>query len=187
MDFLTSILLGEDPLTQHSPTLQHPQTPPTSPTNPLEPVQDNVKVLGVVSHTPPNNPQQITNKPHTAQKCWGFVGDVGGTLGETPNTFTLSETVKTPDVGDVGGVWGLLGVGLEIQQALETHNPLSDAGWSTVWRERIQTYLQTLEAWVWREEYDLMRTANNGLPKAREQARAKLLKWFMLEQEAVTA
>ena len=183
MDFLTSILLGEDHLTQHPPTLQHPQTPPTSPTNPLEAVQDTEKVLGVVNHTPTNNPQQITNKPHSGQKCWGFVGNVGGTLEETPNIFMLSETVKTPFVGDVGGVWGLSGVGLELKQALEQHNPLTDAGWSTVWRERIQTHLQALEDWVWRDEYDLMRTANNGLPKARALAREKLVRWhlFMLE------
>ena len=62
-------------------------------------------------------------------------------------------------------------------------DPLSDAGWSTVWRERIQTHLQALEDWVWREEYDLMRTANNGPPKARALAREKLVRWylFMLE------
>ena len=189
MDYLTAILLGEDPLTQHPPTLQHPNIPPTSLTNPLECVQDSIKVLGVVDHTPPNNPQQIPNKSHTGQKCWGFVGDVVGTLEETPNIFTLSETVKTPDVRNVGGVWGLLGVSPDLKQCLEQHNPLSDAGWSTVWRERIQTHLQTLEDWVWREEYDLMRTANNGPPKARGQAREKLLKWymFMLERVQVTA
>ena len=69
--------------------------------------------------------------------------------------------------------------------ALLEHDPLSDAGWSTVWRERIQTHLQALEDWVWREEYDLMRTANNGLPKARALAREKLVRWylFMLEQK----
>lgn len=40
-----------------------------------------------------------------------------------------------------------------------------------------------LEDWVWADEYDLMRMANNGLPKAREQAREKLTRWylFMLE------
>ena len=69
------------------------------------------------------------------------------------------------------------------------HDPLSDAGWSGHWRERIQTHLQTLEAWVWREEYDLMRTANNGLLKARGQAREKLVRWylFMLERREAMA
>jgi len=136
-----------------------------------------------VGHTPTNNPQQITNKPEAAQKCWEIVGDVGGTLEETPNTFVSSEATKTPFVGDVGGVWGLLGVSPDLKHLLEQHNPLSDAGWSTVWRERIQTHLQALEDWVWRDEYDLMRTANNGLPKVRGQAREKLVRWylFMLE------
>ena len=69
------------------------------------------------------------------------------------------------------------------------HDPLSDVGWSTVWRERIQTQLQAREDWVWADEYMLMRTANNGPPKARGQAREKLLKWymFMLERLQVTA
>ena len=69
------------------------------------------------------------------------------------------------------------------------HDPLSDVGWSTVWRERIQTQLQAREDWVWADEYMLMRTANNGLLKARGQAREKLLKWymFMLERREVTA
>jgi len=69
--------------------------------------------------------------------------------------------------------------------ALLEHDPLTDTGWSTVWRERIQTYLQTLEDWVWRDEYELMRTANNGLPKVRALAREKLTRWyfFMLEQQ----
>ena len=69
------------------------------------------------------------------------------------------------------------------------HDPLSDVGWSTVWRERIQTQLQAREDWVWADEYMLMRTANNGLLKARGQAREKLLKWymFMLERLQVTA
>ena len=69
------------------------------------------------------------------------------------------------------------------------HDPVSDAWWSTVWRERIQTQLQAREDWVWADEYMLMRTANNGLLKARGQAREKLLKWymFMLERREVTA
>lgn len=58
-------------------------------------------------------------------------------------------------------------------------DPLSDTRWSGYWRERIQTRIQALEDWVWREEYDLMRTANNGLPSARAQAREKLTRWYL--------
>jgi len=65
-------------------------------------------------------------------------------------------------------------------------DPLTDAGWSGHWRERIQTRLQALEDWVWREEYALMRTANNRLPAARAQAREKLVRWFIsMERGAV--
>ena len=69
------------------------------------------------------------------------------------------------------------------------HDPVSDVGWVMLWRERIQTQLQAREDWVWADEYMLMRTANNGPPKARGQAREKLLKWymFMLERREVTA
>ena len=69
------------------------------------------------------------------------------------------------------------------------HDPVSDVGWVMLWRERIQTQLQAREDWVWADEYMLMRTANNGLLKARGQAREKLLKWymFMLERREVTA
>ena len=69
------------------------------------------------------------------------------------------------------------------------HDPASDVVWVMLWRERIQTQLQAREDWVWADEYMLMRTANNGLLKARGQAREKLLKWymFMLERREVTA
>jgi|GEM_PF-6665763 len=76
---------------------------------------------------------------------------------------------------------------VEVVKLLE-YDPLSDGGWSGHWRERIQTRLQALENWVWCSEYDVMRVANNGLPKAREQAREKLTRWylFVLEHEAVS-
>jgi len=70
----------------------------------------------------------------------------------------------------------------EVVKLLE-YDPLSDTGWIVVWRERVQSRLQALENWVRREEYDLMRAANNALPNTRRAARAALLEFYFDSQK----
>jgi len=70
----------------------------------------------------------------------------------------------------------------EVVKLLE-YDPLSDTGWIVVWRERVQSRLQALENWVRREEYDLMRTANNAIPNTRRAARAALMKFYFDSRE----